>query len=355
MPVRPSHLALLAAAVLPLATGCGDSKRPVETTISTSSTSSPRPAVDSTTTPGTVTETTAATVPVSYADAESAYSARNYGDAAELFASYTRARPDNPWGHYMHGLSAWKSGDTEQAMTSFDEALRLDPQHRKSLLNSARVLLDTGRPREALERVERALALEPLSGEGLRLLGRARHELKQIPEAIDAYQRAIALDERDGWAMNNLGLIHIQQDRSDVALPILARAVELRPGSPVFQNNLGTAFERSGHFAAAKHAYEAALAADSTYGKAAASLARVTPHAESDTTSIDLASLVAEFQAEVERWRSATVEGDTSAMDTSVTDASVADSAVADTNVGVTDTSAAAEAGDSAESGAPIE
>jgi predicted Zn-dependent protease len=345
MPVRPSHLALLAAAVLPLATGCGDSKRPVETTISTSSTSSPRPAVDSTTTPGTVTETTAATVPVSYADAESAYSARNYGDAAELFASYTRARPDNQW----------KLGDPEQAMTSFDEALRLDPQHRKSLLNSARVLLDTGRPREALERIERALALEPLSGEGLRLLGRARHELKQIPEAIDAYQRAIALDERDGWAMNNLGLIHIQQDRSDVALPILARAVELRPGSPVFQNNLGTAFERSGHFAAAKHAYEAALAADSTYGKAAASLARVTPHAESDTTSIDLASLVAEFQAEVERWRSATVEGDTSAMDTSVTDASVADSAVADTNVGVTDTSAAVEAGDSAESGATIE
>lgn len=346
MPVRPSHLALLAAAVLPLAAGCGDSKRPVQTTISTTSTSAGKPAVESSRTPDTVTETTAATVPVSYADAGSAYSARKYGEAAELFASYTRANPDNPWGHYMHGLSAWKAGDPEQAMASFDEALRLDPQHRKSLLNSARVLLDTGRPREARERVERALTLEPLSGEGLRLLGRARHELKQIPEAIDAYQRAIALDERDTWAMNNLGLIHIQQDRSDVALPILARAVELRPGSPVFQNNLGTALERSGHFAAAKQAYEAALAADSTYAKATASLTRVTPHAESDTTSIELASLVAEFQAEVDRWRSTTVEGDASVTDTSV---------MADTNVGVTDTSAAAESGDSAESGTIIE
>ncbi len=316
MSVRPSHLALLAAAILPLATGCGDSKRPVSTTISTSTAPSSGPAVDSGKAPDTVTETTAATVPVSYADAESAYSARKYEEAAELFASYTRSNPDNPWGHYMHGLSAWKSGDPEQAVASFDEALRLDPQHRKSLLNSARVLLDTGRPRQALERVERALTIEPLSGEGLRLLGRARHELKQIPEAIDAYQRAIALDERDAWAMNNLALIHIQQDRNEAALPILARAVELRPGSPVFQNNLGTALERTGHFAAASEAYEAALAADSTYGKAAASLARVTPHAESDTTGIDLASLVSEFQTEVERWRSTTVEADTSMTDT---------------------------------------
>ena len=259
------------------------------------------------------------TAPVSYADAEAAYTGRNYDEAMDLFAAYTRSSPDNPWGHYMYGLSSWKAGDPEQAVASFDDALRLDPQHRKSLLNSARVLLETSRPREALERVERAMSIEPLSGEGLRLLGRARYELKQIPEAIDAYQRAIALDERDGWAMNNLRLIHIQQDRSDAALPILARAVELRSNSPVFQNNLGTALERTGHFAAARTAYEAGLAADSTCGKSAASLARVTPHVESDTTTVDLAALVTEFQAEVQRWRDSTVEtGSTAQSDSTV-------------------------------------
>jgi superkiller protein 3 len=138
-------------------------------------------------------------------------------------------------------------------------------------------------------------------------LGRARYELKQIPEAIDAYQRAIALDQRDSWAMNNLGLIYIQQDRIDAALPVLARAVELRSSSPVYQNNLGTALERSGYFTAAKQAYQAALTADSTYGKAAASLARVTPHAAKDTTAVDLAVLATEFQAEIERWKDTTV------------------------------------------------
>jgi tetratricopeptide (TPR) repeat protein len=313
MSFRRSHLALMAALV-PLAVGCGDAKRPVTTTISGTS-STPAPAAVADTGSGTVTETTAGTVPVTYADAEAAYSARNYAEAADLFTAYTRANPDNAWGHYMLGLSAWKSGDTEQAVVAFDEALRLDPQHRKSLLNSARALLDTGRPREALARVERALAIEPLSGEGLRLLGRAHHELGRVAEAIDAYQRAIALDERDGWAMNNLGLIYIQQERSDAALPVLARAVELRGDSPVFHNNLGTALERTGLFAAAQKSYQAALAADSTYGKAAASLARVIPHAERDTVTVDLPSLAAEFRAEIERWRDTTVAVDSSEVE----------------------------------------
>ena len=317
MSVRRTHLAFLAAAVLPFVAACGEDKHPVTTTIRGSSSShTVSVTTDSGTPSGTVTETTAATVPVSYVDAEAAYTARKYAEAAELFGSYTRANPGNPWGHYMYGLSSWKAGDPEQAVTSFDDALRIDPRHRKSLLNSARVLLDTGRPREALERVERAMALEPLSAEGLRLLGRARYELKQIPEAIDAYQRAITLDERDVWAMNNLGLIYIQQDRSDSALPVLARAVDLRRDSPVFQNNLGTALERTGHYAAAKKAYESALAVDSTYGKASASLDRVTPLAGGDTTDVDLSTLVTDFHAEVERWQDTTTIDATTQIDT---------------------------------------
>jgi predicted Zn-dependent protease len=329
MSFRPSHLVLLAAALTPLAAGCGDDERPVTTTISSAPATVAVADSGAGPTGGDGSAATQPTGPVSYADAEAAYAGRNYDEAVDLFAAYTRSSPDNPWGHYMYGLSAWKAGDNEQAIAAFDEALRLDPQHRKSLLNSARALLETGRPREALERVEHALSLEPLSGEGLRLLGRARYELKQIPEAIDAYQQAVALDERDAWAMNNLGLIYIQQDRSDIALPILARAVELRSNSPVFQNNLGTALERTGHFAAAGKAYEAVLAADSTYGKAAASLQRVTPHVGSDTSTVDLAAVAAEFREAVRSWRDSTAESqDSSVLDSVAVDSVVVDSAV---------------------------
>jgi predicted Zn-dependent protease len=245
--------------------------------------------------------------PVSYGDAEQAFQRRSYGEAAQLFDTYRRQHADNAWGHYMYGLSAWKAGRPGDALAGFDESLRLDPDHRKSLFNSARVLLETGQPGQALERVERALSLEPLSAEGHRLLGRARVELGQFDEAIDAYQRAIAIDDRDVWSMNNLGLLYIQRGQSDEAVLPLARAVELRSNSPVFQNNLGTALEQTGHVPEAKQAYEAAVAADSGYAKAVSSLARITPLVQAgDTNTIDLAEASREFQAEVSRLQDTT-------------------------------------------------
>lgn len=311
MPRPIANLSMLAAAMLvPFAAGCsgGEHGTAGSSTTTTASTGAATPATTTSTESGSTGEkphsVAVATVVPSYADAERSYREGNYEEATGMFRAYTAGNPDNAWAQYMLGLAAWKSGDDSLALDAFDAALRLDPKHRKSLFNSARVLLDVGRPVEALERVQQALAIEPLSSEGLRLLGRARYELGRTDEAIDAYQRALALDERDVWAMNNLGYIYIQQGRSEDALPPLARAVEIRGNVPVFQNNLGTALERSGHFASAAEAYEAALEADSTYSKAGVGLERVRAHAAgSDTSAVDLSALSREFQQQIEGWR----------------------------------------------------
>jgi predicted Zn-dependent protease len=306
-PVRFPFPMLLAALAVPLSVGCGGGDRPSDGSGSASAPVTPVAVATAPADPTIVTEDPAGppVTAASYADAETAFRRGRYGEATDLFAAYAGAHPDNAWGHYMYGLSAWKSGEHERALEGFDQALRLDPDHRKSLLNSARVLLETSRPREALTRIERALSLEPLANDGLRLLGRARYELAEVPEAIDAYQRALALDEHDVWSMNNLGLIYIQQGRTAEALPPLARAVELRDNAPVFQNNLGMALEGAGHLAAARRAYAAALEADSSYGKASASLARLGgPVDPADTAgTVDLASRAREFQAMIESWR----------------------------------------------------
>ena len=233
---------------------------------------------------------------------------------------------ETPWDLYMLGMSAWKTGESEKALNAFDQALQLDPNHRKSLFNSSRVLLESGRPKEAVERIEKALALEPMSNEGLRLLGRVRYELGDVDGAIEAYHRALSIDERDVWSMNNLGLIYIQQDRSSEALAPLARAIELRSNAPVFQNNLGTALERSGYPTAAAQAYEAAIAVDSTYAKASVGLARVTSgDQKAESTPVDLATLSSRFQADIETWRGAVVTDSTSVpVVTTVSDSSAA-------------------------------
>jgi len=259
--------------------------------------------------------------PISYERAESTYSAGRYAEAGQLFTAYTQKNPENPWGYYMLGLAAWKSGDRDQALSAFDRSIELDPNHRKSLYNSSRVLLEVGKAQQALERIETALSQEPASSEGLRLLGRARYELGQVDQAIGAYHRALTIDDRDVWSMNNLGLIYIQQGRPTEALSPLARAVQLRSKAPVFQNNLGVALERSGYPEAAARAYEAALKADSTYGKASVALSRVTAGGEqSETQPIDLEQLAAQFESEIAGWQGTTPADSTGALSQSAID-----------------------------------
>jgi tetratricopeptide (TPR) repeat protein len=242
--------------------------------------------------------------PVSYEQAESTYSSGRYPEAVQLFTLYTEAKPENAWGHYMLGLSAWKNGESDRALAAFDRALELDPNHRKSMYNASRVLLEKGRPQEALDRIEQALTQEPQSTEGLRLLGRAKYQMGKVDEAIEAYRRALATDERDVWSMNNLGLIYIEQERSSEALAPLARAVQLRSNAPVFQNNLGVALERSGYPVAAAKAYEAAIEVDSTYTKASVALARVTGgQQQPESEPVDLDALALRFESEIDSWR----------------------------------------------------
>ena len=213
--------------------------------------------------------------PVSFADGDAAYQAKNYSEAAAVFEQYTERRPNNAWGHYMLGLSAWKAGDPAKAEGAFDDALKIDPNHLKSLVNLSRVLIEQRRFDDALVRLTRAGEVDASSVEVQRLLGRVYAAEHKTDEAVSAYRRAIALDARDGWSMNNLGLLLLEQDHAEEALPLLCRAVLLGKDVPEFHNNLGMALEHTGRFAAAAAAYRDAVSADPGYRKAQQNLARV--------------------------------------------------------------------------------
>jgi len=244
------------------------------------------------------------TGPVSFERAESSFTARRYEDAVVLFTAYTGAVPENPWGFYMLGLANWKVGDRVSAEQAFKKALELDSTHVRSRLNLSRVLIESDRPDEALEQLELVRRGDSTLGEVHRLIGRAHDTRGDVEQAIAAYQRAIVLDTGDVWAMNNLGVLLVQQGRAQEALGPLARATELRPTSPVFQNNLGTALEASGHRIAAVVAYGAALAADSTYGKARIGLERTSALDESvPDAPIDVDQVAREFVSLIERWK----------------------------------------------------
>ncbi len=236
--------------------------------------------------------------PVTYAQAEQVFFAGDYEEAAIMFSCYTDQNQGNAWGFYMLGLAEWKAGDGDAAEDAFLHALDLKPDHLKSRVNYARVLLDMERAEEALIQVEMALAVNPNSLDAARVLGRARHNLAQLDLAAESYRAVLAESPEDVWSLNNLGLVLIEQEKFDEALAPLARASLLRDDVACIQNNLGIALERCGHITAAGEAFARALAADAGHAKAAESQARVAGLVQDPTIEpVDLAALAAGFMA----------------------------------------------------------
>ena len=293
--IRAAGFALAGAVLIAATTACGvEIKEPKDV------------AIDPAVVPAPVTDTSVGDIApnvvpkVSLSDGEIAFKDKRYAEAAKLFSTYADQNPSNPWGHYMLGLSAWKSGDLDLAETAFGHSLELDPKHVKTLHNLARVNLEQGRARDARDRLIEALEIDSSSGETYRLMGRVRSAMNQPNEAIAAYRVALAKDPTDVWSMNNMGLVMIQQGKNEEALGPLARAVQLDSTVAVFQNNLGIALEHTGRFALATQAYKAAVAVDGGYSKAKLSLARVEGRVEDPSmVPVELATLAQTFDREI--------------------------------------------------------
>jgi Flp pilus assembly protein TadD len=245
---------------------------------------------------------------VTYEQSETAFLEGRYDEAVDLFTQYTERRESNPWGHYMLGMSAWKSGRYETAETAFRRAVELDTTLVKGYLNLGRVLLEASRPTEALGVADRALAVGGEASAVYRLKGRAYHTLGQSADAVAAYRQAIGIDAEDAWSMNNLAFILIEEGRYDEALPALARATELRKDVAVFFNNLGMALECTGHFRGAEEAYTLAVSLEGASPKAIANRDRVAGVKEQPgLVPADLVVLARAFEAEVGSWRGSPV------------------------------------------------
>src|SRR5437773_5523279 len=255
-------------------------------------------------TPGVARPPAVATGPVSFADAQTAFKEKRYDEAARLFATYSTAQPDNIWGYYMLGLSAWKQGDRDRAVDAFRRALEQDSTHVKSQLNLSRVLIEQDKAQDALPHVEAALKIDSGSSEGFRLLGRVKSELGDTAGAIGAYRQSLVLDDRDVWSLNNLARVYIGQGQFAQALGPLARAIEIDSTVASFHNNLGIALERTGHSVQAAEQYRAAVAIDSTHGKAAAGLTRVVGLKQDPAVApVDLHEAARNFLEQSKTWR----------------------------------------------------
>jgi tetratricopeptide (TPR) repeat protein len=184
------------------------------------------------------------------------------GRAAEM-------APDVPQVHALLGRAREDARDLPGAAEAYDRALRLDPSYRLVRRRMLRLALQTRDLARARREAERLVVDEPQVPEHHFLAALAADRDGRGDEARRAYRKAIEV-AKGSYPEAYLNLGNLERAAGDRAAARAAyeKALALRPAYPAGWLNLAKLHEAAGEAAAAEAAYGKAIEIDAGYASA---------------------------------------------------------------------------------------
>ncbi len=152
--------------------------------------------------------------------------------------------------HLELGKVFQRAGSREQALQSFESAVRFHPRLAEAHYGRARLLL-RDEPVAAEAAVTRALELGLERGAVYRLRGDARVRLERLEEALSDYGRALELDPKDALGYEKRGGALFLLDRPGAALADYNQALRYSPHNADLYHNRSLVHRRMGNRQAA--------------------------------------------------------------------------------------------------------
>jgi tetratricopeptide (TPR) repeat protein len=146
--------------------------------------------------------------------------------ATKLQASYPDTLP-NAWNNL--GLLATREGRTDEAIASFQQALRLSPDLLVALDNLGNAYRQQKRWNEARIVLQHAVEVGPEDPEANYSLGMVFAQLDDTGQAYDHLQRALKLRPDYPEALNNLGVLYLRTNRRDEAVASFEQSIRVAP------------------------------------------------------------------------------------------------------------------------------
>ena len=129
------------------------------------------------------------------------------GDLRSAEAALRRecqAHPEFADAHNVLGVALINQARNDEALASFQAALRIDPEHVEANNNAGNVLAALGRREQAVPHFERALRKNPGLADGHLNLGLLLQSLRRHGEAMASFRRAVELAPEMNYALSSL-------------------------------------------------------------------------------------------------------------------------------------------------------
>lgn len=139
----------------------------------------------------------------------------------------------------LQGVRAQQSGNCNEAVKHYAEAIKIDPQRYIAQANSGNCYLRLEQPQQALGHLQTAATLRPSDPLVHYLLGLAYSGTKQTKEAITALEQALRLEPKLVPAHIVLARIYSDLNKHDDAIRELLAAAKLQDNDPMIFLELG--------------------------------------------------------------------------------------------------------------------
>jgi tetratricopeptide (TPR) repeat protein len=158
------------------------------------------------------------------------------------------------------GLIQRQLGQFDQALGSFEEALKTDPKNVNVLLNQAMLQEATGKKSEASNTYNKILGLDPENPLALNNIAFMQAEKgTNLDQAQTFAERAKKRIPNSPDISDTLGYVYLQKNLNSEALRIFRQVVQENPQNPTYHFHLAMALLKQGDKQGAKEEAQKAL------------------------------------------------------------------------------------------------
>ncbi len=146
-----------------------------------------------------------------------------------LFERALAVTTDNYLAHHLLGTILADSGNGNEAINHFREAIRIMPSYERTHLNLGVALAKQGNLSEAEKHWRRALEIDPNSADVYSNLGHMYQEQGKVKEATEQFEISLRLDPYQMNAHYNYGILLAKSDKLNEAKEHFEQALRITP------------------------------------------------------------------------------------------------------------------------------
>jgi tetratricopeptide (TPR) repeat protein len=190
---------------------------------------------------------------------DSFYNLEAYENAIASYDEALKIKPDKHEAWNNRGTTLFNLGRLEEAIASYDEALKIKPDKHEAWNNRGTTLFNLGRLEEVIASYDEALKFKPDDHEVWYNRGIALRQLGRYEEVIASYDEALKIKPDDHEAWNNRGTTLFNLGRLEEAIASYDEALKFKPDDHEVWYNRGIALRQLGRYEEVIASYDEAL------------------------------------------------------------------------------------------------